>query len=141
MASHEEAPEVPPPTAEELAEFKQFVSTWVDYDAAVKKLQTAVSERRAAMRVLQRKIVAFMRTHAIDELNTKNGRIVMSSRQQRAPIRVHDIQERLTALALQGRTTVDVADLTKSIFEQPRAITQLDTLRRVVPKVTTRLEI
>lgn len=134
-------PEPPLPSAEELTEFKQFVSTWLEYDSAVKKLQSAVSERRAAMRVLQRKIVAFMKTHSVDALNTKGGRIVLSTRQQRAPIRVHDIQERLTALAQQGRTTVDVADLTKSIFEQPRAITHSDTLRRVVPKVTTLLDI
>lgn len=130
-----------PPTAEELTEFKQFVSTWVEYDTAVKKLQSAVSERRAAMRVLQKKIVTFMKDHGVDALNTKNGRIVLSSRQTRAPIRVHDIQERLNSMTMQGRTTVDVADLTKSLFDQPRAITQCDSLRRVVPKVTTLLDI
>ena len=134
-------PPPPPPSAEALTEFKQFVSSWIEYDTAVRKLQSAVSERRAAMRVLQKKIVAFMKTHGVDALNTRGGRIVLSSRQTRAPIRVHDIQDRLNSLAMQGQTTLDVTEFTRTIFEQPRAITQCDTLRRVIPKVTTLLDI
>lgn len=130
-----------PPSVEALNEFKQFVSSWMEYDTAVRKLQTAVSDRRAAMRVLQKKIVAFMKTHGVDALNTRGGRIVMSTRQTRAPIRVHDIQDKLNSLLMQGQTTFDVNDFTRTVFEQPRAITQCDTLRRVIPKVTTLLDI
>lgn len=137
-----ETQETPKPTPDEILTFKQLVTSWAEYDCALKKLQAAVSERRVAMRALSKKIVQFMKTHQIDELNTREGgRIVLSSRQTRAPIRVHDIQERLSALAMQGHTTVDVFDLTKSLFDQPRAITLSDSLRRVVPKVTTRLDI
>ena len=139
--SSPQSPQPPPPTAEALTEFKQFVSTWMEYDTAVRKLQSAVSERRAAMRVLQKKIVGFMKTHGVDALNTRGGRIVMTSRQTRAPIRVHDIQERLNSMALQGQTTLDVSEFSRTIFEQPRAITHSDSLRRIVPKVTTLLDI
>ena len=81
-------PDAPKPSAQEIDEFKRLVSAWVGYDDTVRKLQSAVAERRAAMRALQKSIIDFMRRFNVDALTTAHGRIMLSTKKSKAPLRI-----------------------------------------------------
>lgn len=134
----------PPPSATpshaELEEFKQVVTAWVGYDDTVRKLQTAISERRAAMRVLKKRIIDFMQKFNIDSLSTKHGKISLSTGTSKAPLRVTDIRQSLAELSATS-PAVDVGTLIKTLFEAPRPAAPRTSLRRILPKVSTSLEI
>lgn len=129
------------PSQSEVDEFKRVVSAWVEYDDAVRKLRVAISERRTAMKALQKSIIAFMTRYNVDALNTKHGKISMNTRKSKAPIRVTDIQQSLSQIALQGQTSVDVAALMKTLFEGARPVVESSSLKRILPRVSMALEL
>lgn len=134
-------PDAPKPSAQEIDEFKRLVSAWVGYDDTVRKLQSAVAERRAAMRALQKSIIDFMRRFNVDALTTAHGRIMLSTKKSKAPLRIADVQHTLSQIALQGTPNVDVGALMKTLFEAPRPVTESSSLRRVMPRVSMALEL
>jgi hypothetical protein len=74
-------------------DFKQQVRAWLELDIQVKRLQQGVRERRKMQDSLTQKILQFMESNNIEDLNTKNGLIrykVRSSSKKLAPTKIKE---------------------------------------------------
>lgn len=127
------------PTPEEFEMFKQQVSEWVKLDESIKKLSVAVRERRVHQRAISSKISEFMKKYKYDDLNTQQGVIRASVRQVKQPLRVNDIRQQL--LDIGEDTRITPAEIIDRIFNAERPVCTKESLRRVVPKVSLRLDI
>lgn len=124
------------PTQEELDDFKARVSEWTKLDDQVRKLNTAIRERRVHQKALSDGIREFMNKYGYDNLNTNQGRILYSVRKVKQPIKLNEIKDFImTQKELSGE------NLIKAIFEQERPIVEKSSIRRVIPKVSMHLEI
>jgi len=131
-----ETGEVPTPTDEELELFKQQVSEWMKLDDQVRKLSIAIRERRTHQRALASKIQDFMIKYNYDNLSTQTGRIKSQVRVVKQPLRIQEIRDKI--LSLQG---LSGEDLVSKIFDEERPSVEKRSLRRVIPKVSLRLDI
>lgn len=128
----EEAPLTQQPSPEELEEFKTQVAEWTKIDEQVKKLNTAIRERRVHQRALSIGIQTFMAKYGYGNLNTNQGRIVYTVRKCKQPIKVTEVKK-----VLMERDQ----ELAKEVFESERPILEKSSIRRIVPKVSMSLEI
>ena len=62
-------------TDESFIQFKNEVSEWLLLDDDIKTLQSAIKERKKKKDALNLKILDFMATYKINDLNTNNGTI------------------------------------------------------------------
>ena len=120
------------PTAEELEEFKTQVAEWTKLDDQVKKLNTAIRERRVHQRALSNGIQSFMAKFGYGNLNTNQGRIVYTVRKCKQPVKITEVKKVLLERD---------QDLAKELFEGDRPVLEKSSIRRIVPKVSMSLEI
>jgi hypothetical protein len=122
------------PTEEELDNFKNLVNDWFKYDDQIRKLITAIKERKNYQRVLNNKIQDFMFKFKYNDLNTQHGRIKTNVKEVKAPIKINDIKTKIIQYKdLSGE------DLLKRIFEDDRETIVKKNIRRVIPKVSLTL--
>jgi len=62
-------------TDESFIQFKNEVNEWLLLDDDIKTLQSAIKERKKKKDILNVKILDFMATYKINDLNTNNGTI------------------------------------------------------------------
>ncbi|QIG60148.1 autolysin [Dishui Lake large algae virus 1] len=127
---------VPIPSEEELNLFRQRVAEWTKLDDIIRKLSTAIRERKVHQRAITQKIQDFMKAYGYDNLNTQQGRIQHKVRQVKQPLKLVDVKTKI--LELQG---VSGEELVKKIFEAERPVEEKTSLRRIVPKVSMSLDI
>jgi hypothetical protein len=84
-------------TPSELDDFKSDVRTWIETDNSIRRLLVAVKERRAAKKVLSERIMRFMSSHNIEDLDTKDGRIRYKVAFVRTPLTQSTIKERIAS--------------------------------------------
>ena len=120
------------PTQEEMDDFKAQVAEWTKLDDQVKKLNVAIRERRLHQKVLSANIQTFMSKFGYGNLNTNQGQIVFTVRKCKQPLTITEVKKILTEKN---------EALAKEIFESERAILEKSSIRRVIPKVSTSLEI
>jgi hypothetical protein len=80
-----------------LQDFKTDVRTWLELDSTIKRLQSALKDRREAKRQLTERILQFMAEHNIEDLNTKDGRLRYKVTYVRAPLTHVAIRDKLFA--------------------------------------------
>jgi hypothetical protein len=127
---------LPIPTEEDLSLFRQRVSEWTKLDDVIRKLTTALRERKVHQKAITQKIEEFMSNYGYDNLNTQQGRIQHKVRQVKQPLKLADVRTMiLEHNGLSGE------DLIKKIFEAERPIEEKKSLKRIVPKVSMSLDI
>lgn len=82
-------------TPEKLAEFKQQVKTWNEMDTIIKRLQSATKERKKIQQALNDKILRFMISFGIEDLNTKDGTIRCKTSKIKVPMSQKNIKDKL----------------------------------------------
>lgn len=128
--------QLPTPSDEDLNLFRQRVSEWMKLDDTIRKLTTALRERKVHQRALTQKIQEFMGTYGYDNLNTQQGRIQHKTRQVKQPLKMTDVKSKI--LEYKG---LSGDELVKKIFDAERPVEEKKSLRRVVPKVSMSLDV
>lgn len=122
------------PSASALEDFKNQVRIWLELDSSIKLLQQLARERRIYKRQLTDKIIAFMTHHNIEDLTTKEGRLVQRTSHVQRPLSQTTIRQRveaaLTAEIPEDRCTA----ITTAVFSRDRLTRNALMLRKV--KVT-----
>lgn len=124
----------PTPTEEELEDFKNLVNNWFKYDDQIRKLITAIKERKTCQKVLNTKIQDFMVKYNYNDLHTQHGKIKSNVKEVKVPIKITEIRDKIIKYSnLCGE------DLVKQIFEEERQTIVKKNIKRVVPKVSLQL--
>lgn len=125
------------PTQEEMDDFRAQVNEFIRIDDQVKKLMVAVRERRTQQRALSNAIQTFMIRYGYDNLSTQHGRITSSVRSVKLPVKQADIRTKLVQLKGDDEGNA----LIRKIFEDDRPMIEKKSLRRIIPKVNTHLQL
>tara|TARA_Y100000389_G_scaffold191479_1_gene217724 strand:- start:6689 stop:7126 length:438 start_codon:yes stop_codon:yes gene_type:complete len=123
------------PTEVELNDLKAMVNDWFKYDDQIRKLQTAIKERKLHQKVLNSKIEKFMFEYKYKDLNTQHGRIKANERKIKMPVKMTEIKEKIIELKhLSGE------DLLNEIFnKENRPIVVKKNITRVIPSVNLQI--
>ena len=79
----------------ELNYFKEKVRRWLAYDDEIKILQNALKDRRKKKNELTPEVLEFMKTHNIEDLNTKDGKLKCSISNRKKTLTQKDIKHKL----------------------------------------------
>lgn len=125
------------PSDEELETFKNFVQDWFKYDDAIRKLKIAIKERITLQNALNSKIQEFMFKYNYNDLNTQNGRLKTNIRNVQKPVNIKEIRE-----IISNNKHLTGEELLEKIFNNTtRDIIVKKSIRRIIPRVSMRLEI
>ena len=124
----------PEPNSEELDSFKNLVNDWFKYDDQIRKLETAIKERKNYKKALNTKIQEFMMTYQYNDLNTQHGRIKSNVREVKVPIKITDIKDRIIKYK-----DMSGEELLNQIFNEERGTVVKKDIRRIIPKVSLTL--
>ena len=125
------------PTAEEMDDLRAQMAQWVKIDDQMRKLNVAMRERRTQQRALSSVIQAFMIKYKYDVLNTAGGpQIKTTVRKVKAPVRLAQVRQKL--MDLKGEN--EGGELVKKIFDE-RQVVERTSIRRIIPKVNTHLDL
>lgn len=123
------------PTEVELNDLKAMVNDWFKYDDQIRKLQTAIKERKLHQKVLNSKIETFMFEYKYKDLNTQHGRIKANERKIKMPVKMTEIKEKIIEFKhLSGE------DLLNEIFNKENRPTVVKKkITRVIPSVNLQI--
>jgi len=130
---------LPPPSEEDITNFKQQVSEWIKLDEQTKKLAIAIRERKTHQRALGKKIQDFMISHKYDNLNTQNGVIKSNVKDVVQPIKLSEIRNKIEELDENQKLTK--AEIIEKFFDAERPKVKKQSLLRKVPKVSMHLDL
>jgi hypothetical protein len=130
---------IPDPSDEELILFKQQVAEWIKIDDQVRKLSIAIRERRVHQKTLSKKVQEFMIKNGYNNLNTQQGVIKSNVRDVKQPLKLNEI--RIKIEELDESETLTKEQIIQRFFEIEREITQKQSLRRQIPKVSMNLDL
>lgn len=121
------------PTEEELDMLKGLVSEWFKLDDQIRKLNTAIKERKVHLKAINSKIEKFMFDYKFKDLNTQHGRIKANERKIKVPVKLSEIKTKILELKdLSGE------ELLNEIFnDRPTVIKK--NIRRVIPTVNLQI--
>jgi hypothetical protein len=121
------------PSEEELDMLKGLVSEWFKLDDQIRKLQTAIKERKVHLKAINGKIEKFMFDYKFKDLNTQHGRIKANERKIKVPVKLSEIKTKILELKdLSGE------ELLNEIFnDRPTVIKK--NIRRVIPTVNLQI--
>ncbi len=85
------------PDEDALNDFKNDVRMWLELDGTIRRLQTALKERRAARTALHDRITRFMNEFNIEDLNTREGRLRYHVTYVRTPLSQQVIRDRINS--------------------------------------------
>jgi len=122
------------PTEEELDSFKNLVNDWFKYDDQIRKLSTAIKERKTYQKALNTKIQDFMFSYNYNDLHTEHGRIKTNIREVKEPVKIADIKEKIIKYkSLSGE------ELLNQIFNEERKTVVKRETRRIFQEVSLSL--
>jgi len=125
---------VQPPDDTLLEQFRSDVKAWIDIDNAIKRLDAAAKERKKAKKDLSGKILRFMETYNVEDLNTREGRLRYKVTNVMSPLGQKAIRERLHQF-ISTKFGGDVSDeVTQAVFAREK--TEKVTLRRLGRSLT-----
>lgn len=122
------------PSEEELDSFKNLVNDWFKYDDQIRKLNTAIKERKTYQKALTSKIQEFMSSYKYNDLNTEHGRIKANTREVKAPVKITDIKEKILKYK-----TLSGEELLNQIFNEERDMVVKRQIKRIFPEVSLTL--
>jgi hypothetical protein len=79
----------------ELEKFKGLVKKWLSYDDEIRIFQKAIKDRRQSKADLTPTVMDFMKTHDIEDLNTRNGKLRCYVSNRKKPLTQKDIKHKL----------------------------------------------
>ena len=122
------------PSEEELESFRNLVHDWFKFDDQIRKLETAIKERRNYQKALNNKIQEFMFKYKYNDLNTQHGRIKSNVKEVKVPIKMSEIKEKIIKYKeLSGE------ELLNQIFNEERQTVIKKHIKRIIPKVSLTL--
>lgn len=125
------------PSQDELTDFKSLVNEWIKTDDQIKKLTVALRERKILLKALSGSMQRFMDKYGYDDLNTKNqGRIRHSVRKTKESIKISEVKE-----VLLNNKDLTAEEIFKEIFEKERPVKESKTIRRILPKFSTNIDL
>ena len=118
------------PDSVALEEFKNQVKIWMELENSIKQLQQLQRERKTFKNQLTEKILGFMARYNIDDLNTKDGRLLYKMSYVKKPLTRTTIRQRVES-ALSNAVPDKCTAITSIVFNQDRAQKASLSLRRV----------
>ena len=111
-------------------QLKKDVKEYLDIDDQIKALNTAIKERRKTKAKLSGSILQVMKTFEVDNMNTKNGRLIYSVSKQKKPLNKDNI---IKGLNVYFNDAEKAAEATKTLMEN-RGYVEKISLRRTINK-------
>lgn len=102
IQSHASSSEKPPTKEQKqqketaLETFKQVCKQWLTLNDDIRKLQAAIRLRRQFQKELTPKMLNFMKTQQIEDLDTGDGKLKYTIMNRKAPLNKDNIQKKLT---------------------------------------------
>ena len=112
-------------------ELKSNVKHYLEIDDQIKALTKALGERRKQKKKLADSILETMKHFEIDNMNTKNGRLIYSSKKSVKPLNKKNL---LSGLTLYFKNDGEKAKEVSSIVLENRETVEKITLRRTINK-------
>lgn len=79
-----------------MADFKNLIKKWMEYDNFIKKARALIKEKRKSQNKLSEIITKFMHRHNIEDINTKDGRIRCKTTIIKAPVNQKIVKQRIS---------------------------------------------
>lgn len=118
------------PDSASLDEFKNQVRIWMELDHSIKQLQQLSRERRTFKKLLTEKILTFMARFNIDDLNTKDGRLLYKMTYVRSPLTQTTIRQRVESV-LNSEVPDRCTAITSAVFNRVRTQRASLSLRKL----------
>ena len=109
-------------------QLKLNVKSYLEIDDQIKALNKAIAERRKKKKELSEEILSTMKKFEIDNMNTKNGRLIYSVNKRSKPLnktnlisglniyfKNEEISKNVSKIVLNNRETVDKVNLRRTI--------------------------
>lgn len=111
-----------------LAEFKNYVKKWLEYDNFIKKARDVIKEKRKHRDELTQVITKYMCKYNIEDLNTKEGRIRCKTAVVKAPVSQKLVRQRITDYFKESPHQCD--EVLHKIYEEREQVEKV-SLRRL----------
>ena len=121
------AGDAPLPNNDDLSEFKGYVAKWLELDEQLKNLKEVMREKLSGKKDMTAKILEFMGTYNIEDLNTAAGKIRYKVAQVKEPLSQQNIKDKV---ALYFAQTNGADELNTRIFSDRRTFSR-PTLKRL----------
>jgi hypothetical protein len=92
--------EAPAMAPEALEAFRRDVKDYMEADTAIAQVQATLRDLRRRKQELSQRVMAFMASHKIDDLDVRGELLRYKVTSVRAPLRQRDIRERMEGLRL-----------------------------------------
>lgn len=86
-----------------LEQFKNYVKSWLEADAYIRKAKQLVKEKKKVKNKLSETIMRFMSKYNIEDLNTKEGRIRYKTTYVRKPVTQKELKEQVQQLVPENK--------------------------------------
>lgn len=86
-----------------LEQFKNYVKSWLDADAYIRKAKQLVKEKKKVKNKLSETIMRFMSKYNIEDLNTKEGRIRYKTTYIKKPVTQKELKEKVQKLVPENK--------------------------------------
>ena len=111
-------------------ELKGNVKQYLEIDDQIKALNKAISERRKTKKKLSEEILSTMKNFEIDNMNTKNGRLIYSVRKTKKPLNKKNL---LSGLKIYFKDEDKSTEVTKVVLDNRETVEKI-SLRRTINK-------
>lgn len=118
-------------------QLKSNVKTYLELDDQIKALNKAVVERRKQKNKLTNEILEMMGKFEIDNMNTKNGRLIYSVTKTTKPLNKSNL---LTGLNIYFNNEDQAKSVTKIVLDNREKINKIK-LKRTINKNTNNLSL
>ena len=111
-------------------ELKSNVKQYLEIDDQIKALNKAISERRKTKKKLSEEILSTMKNFEIDNMNTKNGRLIYSVKKTTKPLNKKNL---ISGLNIYFKDEDKTAEVSKVVLDNRETVEKI-SLRRTVNK-------
>ena len=111
-------------------ELKGNVKQYLEIDDQIKALNKAISERRKKKKKLSEEILSTMKNFEIDNMNTKNGRLIYSVRKTTKPLNKKNL---ISGLNIYFKDEDKSAEVSKVVLDNRESVEKI-SLRRTINK-------
>ena len=111
-------------------ELKGNVKQYLEIDDQIKALNKAISERRKTKKKLSEEILSTMKNFEIDNMNTKNGRLIYSVRKATKPLNKKNL---ISGLNIYFKDEDKSTEVSKVVLDNRETVEKI-SLRRTINK-------
>ena len=118
-------------------QLKNNVKLYLDLDDQIKALNKAVSERRKEKKKLSETILTTMKSFEIDNMNTKNGRLIYNVTKRSKPLNKKNL---ISGLDIYFKNVDKSKEISKIILDNREVVEKIQ-LRRTINKTKNNLSV